>query len=158
MAGSQVPFCAMIVLAAIAVQDFNTLLFLAVASTFSESPSSASLDQRKRRGCKAALWRDFSTQRIKGHPTIFNMIFSVSIFFVMSVSFLIGGGVLLTVSLRQVQIKATYNDVDKLAPLTNAEREKVMQGLSAILTFFFVVSSELCGFVHCSSSQHNRMC
>jgi hypothetical protein len=100
-----------------------------VASTFSEAPISLG---PRRRGCKAALWQDFSTQRIKGHPTIFKLLFSVSIFFVMSVVFLIGGGVLLNISLRQVQIKATYSDVDKLAPLTNAERDKVLQGIRAI--------------------------
>lgn len=77
------------------------------------------------------IWYLFSTQQIKGHPTIFNLMFSIVIFCLLSIAYLIGGGILLTISLRQVQIKATYSDVGPLAALSDQQRSLVMQGNSA---------------------------
>ena len=100
-----------------------------MASDYSESPTAK--EARRKRSCYGRLWYSFATQQIAGHPTIFNLLYSVSIFFLLSLAFLIGGGVLLTVSLQQVQIKATYSAVGKLAPLTDAQRSTVLQGGSA---------------------------
>jgi hypothetical protein len=98
----------------------------AVASSLSGSPSTF---ERKSKGTWwGRIWDTFATQRTAGHLTIFNLAFSISIFCLMSIAFLVGGCILLTISLRQVQIKATYSDVGKLANLTNKERSIVLQG------------------------------
>ena len=78
------------------------------------------------------MWYKFSTQQTPGHPTIFNLTFSTVIFFILAVAYLVGGGIMLTISLRQVQIKATYSDVEPLEPLTDEDRARVMQGQSAL--------------------------
>jgi hypothetical protein len=58
----------------------------------------------------------------------------------MCIFFFIGGGVLLSMSLSQVQIRVTYSDVGELANLTNAERALVMQNKSATLATFMPTS------------------
>ena len=101
----------------------------AVASTYSESPST--FERRSKRTCWGRVWYNFSTQQTAGHATIFNLMFSLSVFFLLALSFLIGGGVLLTISLRQVQIKATYSDVGMLADMSDGRRASLLRDIGA---------------------------
>jgi hypothetical protein len=45
----------------------------------------------------------------------------------MCAAFLVGGGVLLTYSLAQVQIRVVYSDLPPLHNLTNSERSALLQ-------------------------------
>lgn len=49
----------------------------------------------------------------------------------MCAAFLVGGGILLTYSLAQVQIRVIYSDIAPLDNLSNEQRSLIMQGLGA---------------------------
>ena len=46
----------------------------------------------------------------------------------MCASFLVGGGILLTYSLAQVQIRVVYSDIVPLDNISNEQRSLIMQG------------------------------
>jgi hypothetical protein len=84
----------------------------------------------KRRGFVARFWQYFATQRIKGHTVSQDLRFSVATLAVLTIGLLVGGAILLAISLSQVEARVTYSDAGPLASLTAAQRAQVFQGES----------------------------
>jgi hypothetical protein len=66
----------------------------------------------------------------------------------MCAAFLVGGGILLTYSLAQVQIRVVYSDLAPLDNLTNAQRSLIMQGRGVY--YIFITCAE-CLLILCTN-------
>ena len=79
----------------------------------------------------ARFWHHVSTQGVRGHMVVQNLLFSTVALAALALGLLAGGAVLLAIALQQDEVKFTYSDVGQLAALTHEQRLQVIQGGSA---------------------------
>lgn len=84
--------------------------------------SEASSPQKKK--AHNAFWYRFATQGFAGHNTVFSLHFAIYIFGVLAVLLLVGGAILLSESLKQVQVWARYDNEGPMAGISNAARQQ----------------------------------